>query len=235
MKALPLTAVLVASLVSAQGMVSYVGDGKSSVGRRRGSPYSATPIKVAWLGDSITQYAPNADPPPRALELQLLDHNNYDVDNYGISGDITSGMLTRYQASIQNGGYAWLVMLGGVNDIKGSYLATEGPTAAAANIRTVVEDAAGRGMYVVLLRVMPFKNYFEWTLSSQTALEVLNVAISDICADNVARVTCIDTYAAFGDALEPRALKAEYNADGLHPNAAGAYYLATLVKERIEP
>lgn len=230
-----MTSVLLAwaiSVSSGVGMLSYLGDGKAAAGGG-----SLIPVKVAWLGDSITQYGSGSvAAPPEILESLLLNEGAYDVTNHGLSGDITSNMLTRYQASIQAGGFQWLVFMGGVNDIKGGYLATEGPDDAAINTSVIVGDAVGRGMRVVLLRVMPFMSYFEWTLASQTALESLNSQLGNICSTYPTQVTCIDTYTLMGNGpTEPRQLLPAYSGDGLHLSGPGVIQLSTLVKNAIAP
>lgn len=178
---------------------------------------NGTATSVACLGDSITRGGTISYPQRLFAGLGYT----WGVGQHGVDGNTTTQMLARWRSDIRGKDYSWLVLLGGVNDINGAATAA----ATYANILTIVTEAKGAGMQVVLLTVLPFKNATGWSSAKQTELEALNVSIR-----GTSGVTVVDTYPQFEDPSNLTAMLVTYDSgDHLHPNQVGRDRLGALV------
>lgn len=177
---------------------------------------------VAWVGDSIV-YGNGSiplDPPSRLTDLQPTRP----VLNSGVGGNGVASCGARYNATIA-GQYQTLIWSCGVNDMAAG---TAGATAATA-AQVFLADARARGMKVIITGIMPWKNSAGWTLAKQTETVAYNSAMSTWAGANGAFF--VPTIASMGGGgADPDVLLGIYDSgDLIHPNAAGALQLATLV------
>lgn len=180
------------------------------------------PTRLVWIGDSITA-GESSSPPPTLMQVDL--GSSWYVVGAGVGGNTVGQMYERWPA-IRALEYAYLVILGGVNDLRAG-------TAAAdiwADSYLPMITQAGALYQIRLCTVLPWKNSGLWAAGYQTETEALNELIRDWCADNVTFAECVDAYAEMGGA-DPAALLAAYDSgDGLHPGLAGSQKLADLVR-----
>lgn len=178
---------------------------------------------VAWVGDSIV-YGNGSiplDPPSRLTDLQPTRR----VLNSGVGSNVIASCGARYNATIATAGYQTLIWSCGVNDMAAG---TAGATAATA-AQVFTADARSRGMKVIITGIMPWKSSPGWTLAKQTETVAYNSAMSTWAGANGAFF--VPTIASMGGGgADPDVLLGAYDSgDLIHPNAAGALQLATLV------
>ena len=202
-------------------------------------PASAAPIggsgklgakaRIAFVGDSITYGAGYATTPfPERIEA-LYGATYCDAVNLGVSGAQAAAIATQYATSVAGQRYAWLVVLGGINDIVA--LNADG-TATFNTLNAMVTTALAAGYRVAWITILPFHGYGGWNASRQTELEEFNALVA-------ARggITVIDGYVGLGDpgGLGATYMPAAYTPDGLHLDDDGAAALAALVKAGLNP
>jgi lysophospholipase L1-like esterase len=149
--------------------------------------------------------------------------------NRGISGQTTPQMLIRFRPDVINLKPAAVVILAGTNDIAGN----TGPSTLEMivdNIISMVELAKANHIKVVLSSVLPAYDYY-WKPGVNPAEKIaaLNEMIKNYAYKN--EIVYIDYYSFMVD--ERKGLKAEYTADGVHPNEAGYKVMAPLAEEAI--
>jgi lysophospholipase L1-like esterase len=190
----------------------------------------ATPTaaeRVATLGDSIV-YGYNVTT-GWVTALAALLGSPWRVENFGINSDVVANMLVRWRSQIRGIGFGYLVLAGGINDIRvGTSAATVWTS-----LKAIVDEAKADGLTVVLCTVTPFKNYSgQWTAGKQTELDSLNTTIRAYCSSQALRL--VDSYVAMVDPGNAYTYLAAYDqGDNLHPNQAGNTALAALVKVQI--
>lgn len=182
--------------------------------------------QVAFVGDSIAAGSVSAPTTPQAALQALISRGVY---NKGLPGDNAAGCLARYQNNVVGRGFKTLVWLCGTNDLIGgaapAYAATIWAT-----IKTALDDAKARGMTVIPVTILPKGGAPGWNADPmQLNMDTLNPLILAWCVSNNA--TCVDAYAAFGgEGGDAKVMLLTYDSgDGIHPNAAGSSYLATLI------
>ena len=177
---------------------------------------------VAWVGDSIV-YGNGSiplDPPSRLTDLQPTRP----VFNSGVGSNVIAACGARYNTTIA-GNFQTLIWSCGVNDMAAG---TAGATAATA-AQVFLADARARGMKVIITGIMPWKNSAGWTLAKQTETVAYNSAMLTWAGANGAFY--VPTIASMGGGGgDADVLAVAYDSgDLIHPNAAGALQLATLV------
>ena len=177
---------------------------------------------IAWVGDSIVYGNASLplDPPSRLTDLQPTRP----VFNSGVGSNVIASCGARYNTTIA-GNYQTLIWSCGVNDMAAG---TAGATAATA-AQVFLADARARGMKVIITGIMPWKNSAGWTLAKQTETVAYNSAMSTWAGANGAFY--VPTIASMGGGSgDADILLGAYDSgDLIHPNAAGALQLATLV------
>ena len=178
---------------------------------------------VAWVGDSIV-YGNGSiplDPPSRLTDLQPTRP----VFNSGVGSNTIASCGARYNTTIAAAGYQTLIWSCGVNDMAAGTAGTTAATAA----QVFLADARSRGVKVIVTGIMPWKNSAGWTLAKQTETVAYNSAMSTWAGANGAFY--VPTIASMGGGGgDPDVLAVAYDSgDLIHPNAAGALQLATLV------
>jgi alpha-L-fucosidase len=136
--------------------------------------------------------------------------------NKGISGNTTVQMLSRFQEDVIDLDPYCVVIEGGTNDI-----AQRSDEAILSYLKRMVEQAQQAGISVVLGSVPP-SNYFPKLpdFHPEDRIISLNAMIKEYAASK--GIPYADYYSVLVDG--EKGLKAEYQKDSIHPNAAG--YLA---------
>lgn len=170
------------------------------------SASAETPLEIVVLGDSLVagyELAPGEDYPTK-LEA-ALKKAGYDVaiSNAGVSGDTTSGGLTRLDWSVPDSANAVILELGANDALRGL-----SPDQAAENLSTIVERLQDREIPVLLMGMMAPPN-----MGADYAAD-FNAIYPELASEYG-----LELYPFFLDGV---ATHAEYQlADGMHPNAAG--------------
>jgi lysophospholipase L1-like esterase len=129
------------------------------------------------------------------------------VNNFGISGQTSAQVLSRFQSTVVGHGYARVVILVGTNDVLDS---TAGfPDEAVSNIAAMATMAKDAGMEVVLSELPPLTGA-NAGLNSQ--ILGFNTALAGLAAKQGYLI--VDYYT-------PLSGHPEDFVDGIHPNAAG--------------
>lgn len=165
------------------------------------------PVRVVFMGDSITQGWIDQDP-------SLFTNGNVDR---GISGQTTPQMLVRFRQDVIALRPQVVHIMAGTNDIAGN----TGPTtldAAEGNIRSMAELARAHGITVIIGSALP-ADRFDWSPDRRPAplIAELNARLKRYAAANGIGYT--DYYAALVNAdggMDP-----VNAADGVHPSKAG--------------
>jgi len=176
--------------------------------------------RVVFMGNSITQGWSEIDP---------AFFNGKPYINSGISGQTTSQMLSRFETDVINFLPTVVVILAGTNDIAGN----GGPTTVKkilGNIASMAQLAKTNGIEVVLCSVLPVYKY-PWAQSVNPidSISSLNSLLKTYAQEN--DMIYADFYSTMVN--EQKGLKAEYSADGVHPNLAGYNVMNPIVEEAI--
>jgi acyl-CoA thioesterase I len=179
----------------------------------------ATKRRVVFFGDSITELW-------GALDPALFTH---DTINRGISGQTTAQMIGRFQEDVIALNPRVVHILAGTNDIAGN----TGPTTLPwieANFRTMVETAKAHHVRVVLASVLPAARY-SWRPSIEPIpqIEALNAWLQAFA--KAQHVTFVDYRPPLDDGRH--GFKAQFSADGVHPNAAGYAAMKPLAERAV--
>ncbi len=180
------------------------------------SPASAQPIKIVAFGDSlIAGFGLKANESfPAQLENALRKKgHNVEIVNAGVSGDTTSGGLSRLDWSVQDGTDAVIVVLGANDMLRGME-----PEVARKNLDQIVNRLKARKIEVILggMRAAP-------NLGADYAKKF------DAIYADLAKEHDILIYPFFLDGV---AGQRDLNlSDGIHPTQKGV----SLVVERILP
>lgn len=174
--------------------------------------------KVGVIGDSITNGTNSY-----ACYLNRQCNTEFDFYNYGVNGETTSRIKSRFQADIISHRFDEVIIMGGINNGNNA-------NAVEADLQDMYTMAKQAGMRVIALTITPYKGYREWTPPLQNRNDAVNSWIMDTV--NGAKDVDIraDVYSALEDPANPDAMKDEYaNPDKLHPNRAGQEAIGTAV------
>ncbi|MGH9352783.1 MAG: SGNH/GDSL hydrolase family protein [Terriglobia bacterium] len=177
--------------------------------------------RVVFMGDSITDFWQLAKYFPGKPYV-----------NRGISGQITTQMLTRMFPDVIDLHPAAVIILAGTNDVAGNF----GPETARMveqNLEAMTELAQKHGIKVILCSLTPISDYAAHKQSTDrppSDLLELNRWIRDYAGK--AHVGFADYYAATVDAQGM--FRKGYSNDGLHPNDRAYQLLAPVAEAAIE-
>ena len=121
------------------------------------SPLAAEDLRLAALGDSLTQgygLPPNDGFVPQLEDWLRTQGANVSVMNAGVSGDTTAGGLSRVAWTLTDDVDAMIVALGGNDLLRGI-----DPAASRANLSGILDAAAAKDVEVLLVGMEAPGNY----------------------------------------------------------------------------
>ena len=164
--------------------------------------------KVVFMGNSITDIWAKKRPEFFA---------KYNIAGRGISGQVSSQMLVRFQEDVINLQPKVVVICCGTNDIaqNNGYITLEHIVQ---NIKSMCELARANKIKPIVCSVLPATG-FKWRPEMKPADDIirLNEMIKAYAKSN--RIKYIDYYSALVD--DRGGLPKKYTKDGVHPNMAG--------------
>lgn len=202
-------------LVNAQGTQDWANFGRYAEANKA----VKQPVKAVFMGNSITEGWANADP-------DFFINNNY--VGRGVSGQVSSQMLVRFQSDVINLKPKAVVILAGINDIalNNGYISIEHIFE---NIVSMAELAKQHKIKVVLCSVLPAHN-FPWRpeVKPIKLINELNEKIKNYAKEN--KMPYANYYVTMVD--ERQGLNSKYQKDEVHPNLGG-YKMMELVIQKI--
>ncbi len=189
-------------------------------------PAPAAPVALVALGDSLTQGYGLPEAEGFVPQLQgWLRARGHDVTviNAGVSGDTTAGGLARAAWTLDGGGDAMIVALGGNDLLRGI-----DPAVSRANLRGILQIAQARGVPVLLVGLPAPGNYGP---EFKAAFEAM---YPELAAEF--GVLHLDSFLApiEGRARDGRAMRELMQPDGIHPSAAGVALIVEAVGPAVE-
>ncbi len=180
---------------------------------------AATPERVIWFGDSITELWAKG----------IIGLNPLDTLNRGISGQTTLQMRLRFRADVINLKPKIVHIMAGTNDIAGN----TGPTSfdwMKDQFRSMCEEASQNGIKVVIGSILPARA-FSWRpgIAPAESIKKFNSWLKSYAESR--GFIFIDYHSAMTEA--DGGLPKVYSNDGVHPNAAGYAVMAPLAAEAI--
>ena len=191
---------------------------------------AAEPIKVACVGDSITQGAGAAKGKSYPSQLQELLGDAYQVGNFGVSGrtllkkgDFPYWKEKKYQDALAMEPAIVVIMLG-TNDTKPQNW--KGKAGFIADYKMLLEHYRKLKSRPKLWVCLPVPVYGDQWGISATTLDAVIEAIQEVC--DKTKIPVID----LNDALTGHP---EMFPDKIHPDANGAILMAKTVYQAIRP
>ena len=178
--------------------------------------------KAVFMGDSITQCWPDADP-------DFLPDNNF--LGRGISGQTTSHMLCRFRSDVIELNPEYVVILAGTNDVA----LNNGPISLEDMFRNVVsmcELAVVNGIKPVICSVLPCSLY-HWRPEVTDAADKI-LKFNEMLKDYASRknFTYVDYHTPMKDA--ENGLPKNLSYDGCHPTLEGYKVMEAIVLEALK-
>lgn len=173
----------------------------------------ADPVKVAALGDSLTQgygLAPEQGFVPQLQAWLEAEGEDVDLVNAGVSGDTTAGGLSRVAWTLTDDVDALIVALGGNDMLRGL-----DPAAARANLDGILSYAGEKGVPVLLVGMDAPPNYGPDYKSAFDAMypQLAEAHGAEYHANFLGALASLEDRQA--------ALATYMQGDGIHPNADG--------------
>lgn len=209
-----------------------------------------TPLIVCF-GDSLTAgYQsptpghPNVQETPYGAFLQARLEGRARIAVSGICGELTSEMVIRFHKDVLRPAPAWVVILGGSNDL-GCNLPPAGIMANLSRLYALAQAAGVRPVAVTVpsIRVgggpadappTPTDHVppeaLQWLSEHITRRQTLNRLITETCASQ--GLACVDLFTETADAGTME-LAAPYSNDGLHLTTLGYERLAILLYDQV--
>src|SRR5438552_1199510 len=183
-------------------------------------PKSAAPLKIVAFGDSLTSghRLPQKDAYPAIIYTKLKAAAlPFTVINQGVSGDTTTGALRRLDRALDEKPQILIVELGVNDGLRGVPVPQ-----VKANLEKIIAAAQEQNAEVLLcaMEALPLQGW-QYTIEFHKMYE--------------------DLAAKYGVPLVPFLMNGVLgnpdliSDDGVHPNAAGARYIADTVWEYLEP
>ena len=183
-------------------------------------PKSAAPLKIVAFGDSLTSghRLPQKDAYPAIIYNKLRAAGlPFTVINQGVSGDTTAGALRRLDRALDEKPQILIVELGVNDGLRGVPVSQ-----VKANLEKIIAAAQAQNAEVLLcgMEALPLQGW-QYTIEFHKMYE--------------------DLAAKYGVPLVPFLMNGVLgnpdliSDDGVHPNAAGARYIADTVWEYLEP
>ena len=180
----------------------------------------STPLKIVAFGDSLTSghRLPSKDAYPSVMQSKLKAAGlPVTVANHGVSGDTTTGALRRLDRALAEHPQIFIVELGVNDGLRGVPLPV-----VKGNLEKIITAAQAQNAEVVLcaMEALPLQGW-QYTVAFHQMYE--------------------DLAATYGVTLVPFLLNGVLgnpdliSDDGVHPNAAGARYIAETLYEYVFP
>lgn len=174
---------------------------------------SAEPVRIAALGDSLTQgYGlPEEDGFVPQLQSWLTENGvEATVLNAGVSGDTTQGGLSRIEWTLTPDVGALVVALGGNDVLRGI-----DPAVSRANLRGILEAASSKDVPVLLIGMEAPGNYGP---EYKAAFDAMYPELADEFGTRY-----MESFFSgiMTESDDPAALIEYMQPDGIHPNAEG--------------
>lgn len=186
--------------------------------------YVATPspIRVACIGDSITETAAGHGVTKRWSDI-MADRTGWTWDNYGNGGDRIADIAQQYTDNVDGEGYQYVICLAGVNDIVASGGGGDGKAFAASINAIGASRPASETM--IRLQVLPFGEY-SFNAADEPILYEVNSYIDDSWP----------SHAYFVDTSTPSGwgMPLAWSNDGLHPNQTGQVAMADFLTDQFQ-
>ena len=178
------------------------------------------PMRVVFMGDSITE----------GWARQPFIKDNPKYVGRGISGQTAPQMLVRFRSDVIALKPAIVHIMAGTNDVAQN-TGAETPAEIEGYVTSMVELALANKIKVILASVPPAKEFY-WHPGLQPAAQIraLNDWLRQYAASR--QLAYIDYWSVL--ATSDGAMKPEYSADGVHPNAAGYEAMRPLAKAAID-
>jgi lysophospholipase L1-like esterase len=183
-------------------------------------------VRIAALGDSLTaghvssgfwpDYAPYTDVLTRRLGPTVQ------VENYGVDGDLTSGMLERLRLEVLPRNPDLIILVGGANDLGWGM----GQDEILRNLTEMMEGSLSAGATVVVGSVPPIAGFPSLT---ETRRE-LNRRLEQLSTERGAHFT--DLFGPLSD--DEGSLRPEYSSDGLHMTEEGYAVMGEVLCDMVE-
>jgi len=176
--------------------------------------------RIVILGDSLTAGLglPIEESFPAVLQRRIEELGYaYEVVNMGVSGDTSTGGLSRLDWALEGDVRVLVLALGGNDGLRGL-----SPADMAANLGAIVDRARERGVTVLLCGMEAPPNL------GASYTQQFRAAYRQLARDK--RVAFVP-FLLEGVAGDP----ALNQADGIHPNAAGAQRVADVVWKQLQP
>jgi lysophospholipase L1-like esterase len=199
-----------------------------------GAPLQKT-TRIVAIGDSTTAGSPffrsplefppdgSGDPEGQYSYWMMRKRPQWDVLNYGVTGETTSQIRARFEETYKQSP-RYIIILAGVNDIyQGLPLQS-----VINNLFWMYQQAEGHGIMPVAGTVLPFDTA---TPEQAKAIDELNKWIKK-AADKM-RMPIADLNAAVSDPNDPHKLNG--SPDGIHPDVGGYRSMAMSLVEAIDP
>ncbi len=180
----------------------------------------STPTRIVFMGDSITE----------GWALQPFMKDNPWYVGRGIAGQTAPQMLVRFRSDVIALKPALVHIMAGTNDVAHN-TGPEEPAEIEGYIRSMVELALANRIKVVLASIPPASEFY-WHRGLEPAPQIraLNDWIKQYAAGR--GLTFVDYWSVLATA--DGAMKPEYSADGVHPNAAGYEAMRPLAQAAID-
>ena len=180
----------------------------------------SAPLKIVAFGDSLTSghRLPQKDAYPAVIQQKLNAAGlPYTIVNQGISGDTTAGALRRLDRALELKPQIAVVELGVNDGLRGVPVAQ-----VRANLERIIEAFQQNHVQVLLcgMEALPF-NGWQYTIEFHRMYE-------DLASKYDVPLVPFVMNGVLGNADM-------ISEDGVHPNAAGARYIAGTIWEYLEP
>ena len=191
-----------------------------------GSSAVAEPVRIAALGDSLTQgYGlPEADGFVPQLQSWLTENGvEATVLNAGVSGDTTQGGFSRIEWTLTPDVGALIVALGGNDLLRGI-----DPDVSRANLRGILETAQAKDVPVLLIGMEAPGNY------GPEYKETFDAIYPELAAEFDTQYLESFFAGLMGESDDPAALVQYLQPDGIHPNADGVEQIVEAVGPKVQ-
>jgi lysophospholipase L1-like esterase len=183
------------------------------------------PIKIVALGDSLTRGFQSAgrldvffSETPYTDFLTERCGENVEFINRGINGDLTSGMVSRFERDVLKASPDHVILLGGANDIGWGFSTDE----ILVNLTGMLKRARDNGVNPCACTVPPVTGWDEGNRLRQE----LNARLAEHCT--ASSIRWVDLYENLAEKPGGNLIP-EFSGDGLHLTTAGYRAIADAI------